>query len=475
MSKSKTFLPILIPSATVFFSSAFIMVLELVAGRLIAKHLGASLYTWTSVIGVVLAGITIGNYLGGRIADRFNARKALSVLFGISSVACVLVVVSNNIVGNWLWLWQFSWIVRIFSHVTLVFLIPSTLLGTISPIVAKMALDQGLPAGRTVGDIYAWGAAGSIFGTFLAGFYLIATLGTIAIIWIVAGALLVMAILYWARLWALYLWAAILIALMAMGMTPAEWAESAGSSLALREQPDESILYEDESKYCHIVVRQVSTSPDIREFVQDKGKQSVIAMDNIKNLQRLPYAQIYAAVTHRLSRGKDKLSVLGIGGGGYVFPRYVEELWPGSRVDVVEIDPAVTKAAIEAFGLADDSTINTINMDARNYVDGLLEKERAGQQIPRYDFIYEDAFNGFSVPFQLATKEFHDKIAQILTDDGVYVVNLIDSYDSALFLGAIINTLQETFPSIYVFSKVVSYSVGNNFVVVAAKQEILKT
>ena len=75
MNKSKGFFPILVPGATVFFSSACIMVLELVAGRLIARHLGSSLYTWTSVIGVVLTGITIGNYLGGRIADRFAARK----------------------------------------------------------------------------------------------------------------------------------------------------------------------------------------------------------------------------------------------------------------------------------------------------------------------------------------------------------------------------------------------------------------
>ncbi|MHC4593815.1 MAG: fused MFS/spermidine synthase [Planctomycetota bacterium] len=467
MSKSKTFISILIPSATVFFSSGCIMVLELVAGRIIAKHLGSSLYTWTSVIGVVLAGIAIGNYLGGRIADRFSARKSLSVLFGISSAACVLVVISNNLVGNWLWLWQFSWPVRIFSHVSLVFLIPSTLLGTISPIVAKMALDEGLPAGRTVGDIYAWGAVGSIVGTFLAGFYLIAAMGTIAIIWIIGGALLVMAILYWARFWALYLWAVIFIALMTMGMVPAEWAESTGSSFALREQPDVSILYEDESRYFHIAVRQLSASPDRREFVQDKFRDSEIVMDNIRDLQ-FTYERIYAAVTHRLSQEKNKLSVLGIGGGGYVFPRYIEEVWPGSRVDVVEIDPAVTKAAIQAFGLANDSTINTINMDGRNYIDELLEKERAGGQIPQYDFIYGDAFNGYSVPFQLVTKEFNDRIAQILTDDGVYMINMIDVYDSGRFLGAVVNTLQRTFPNVYILSEIGYY----NFVVVAAKREI---
>jgi spermidine synthase/Flp pilus assembly protein TadD len=334
-----------------------------------------------------------------------------------------------------------------------------------------MALDKGLPTGRTVGDIYAWGAAGSIVGTFLAGFYLIATLGTIAIIWIIGGALLVMAILYWARFWVLYLWAVIFIALMTMGMAPAGWAESTGSSLALREQPDPSVLYEDESRYCHIAVRQLSASPDRREFVQDKLRQSGIVMGNIRNLQ-VTYERIYSAVTHRLSQDKNKLSVLGIGGGGYVFPRYIEDVWPGSRVDVVEIDPAVTEAAIRAFGLANDSTINTINMDARNYVDELLEKERSGGQIPQYDFIYGDAFNGHSIPFQLVTKEFNDRIAQILTDDGVYVINLVDVYDSGRFLGAAVNTLQRTFPNVYILSEIAPPGVGKNFVVVAAKREI---
>lgn len=199
MDKNKGFLSIFIPAATVFLSSACIMILELVAGRLLAKNLGSSLYTWTSVIGVVLAGITVGNYMGGRIADRFPARKALALLLGISSVACVTTVILNNLVGEWIWLWKLSWPAHVLTQVFLVFMLPSALLGTISPVVAKMALDQGLPTGRTVGDIYACGAAGSIAGTFLAGFYLIAAMGTVAIIWTVAAVLMLMAILYWIR------------------------------------------------------------------------------------------------------------------------------------------------------------------------------------------------------------------------------------------------------------------------------------
>src|SRR5712692_7003749 len=71
----------------VFVSSACTMVLELVAGRIMAPYIGVSLYTWTSIIGVVLAGISLGNYLGGKVADRFPAERTLGVLFFISSMA----------------------------------------------------------------------------------------------------------------------------------------------------------------------------------------------------------------------------------------------------------------------------------------------------------------------------------------------------------------------------------------------------
>jgi spermidine synthase/Tfp pilus assembly protein PilF len=471
MDKSKSFFLILIPSATVFFSSACIMVLELVAGRMVARHLGSSLYTWTSVIGVVLAGITIGNYLGGRIADRRDARKALSVFFAVSSVACVATIVLNNLVPKWMLLWYFHWPLRVFSHVFLVFMIPSILLGTISPLVAKTALDRGLPVGRTIGDIYAWGAAGSIAGTFLTGFYLIAAMGTIAVIWTIGAALLLMAILYWARLKLLYIWAAVFLALMTMGMTPGDWAINSGAYLWLRGQSNPDILYERESQYNYISVVQISVDPDKRKFMQDKLTHSMIKMNDITDLE-YTYEQIYAAVTHRLSQAQKELSVLAIGGGGYVFPRYIERIWPGSRIDVVEIDPEVTEAAIRAFGLQRDAAINTFTMDARNYVDQLLWRMRSGAEVPRYDFIYGDAFNDFSVPYQLVTKEFNDKIAQVLTDDGVYMLNLIDTYQSGRFLGSIINTLECTFSDVQVLSEVMPHSYRSTYVVIASKQEI---
>lgn len=467
MNKSKGFLSILIPSATVFISSACIMILELVASRLIARHLGSSLYTWTAVIGIVLAGITIGNYLGGRIADKFKARKALSTIFILSSAACVAVVILNNLVGEWLWLWKLSWPVRVFSHVALVFLGPSLLLGTISPVVAKMALDRGLSTGRTVGDIYAWGAAGSIFGTFAAGFYLIPAMGTIAIIWSVGAALLVMGILYWVRLWPAYLWLTVFLCALVMGMAPAESMQKVGTLIGLREKLDPQILYQDETAYCYIAVKQITKIPDKRLFMQDKLMHSEILMDQKNDLLYF-HTVVFAALTHGLSDKGESLSVLHIGGGGYVFPQYIEAHWPGSRNDVAEIDPGVTKAAMAAFGLSENTSINTIQMDARNYIDELLRKK----QTTKYDFIYEDAFSDYSVPYQLVTKEFNDKIADILADDGVYMINSIDIYNSARFLGAYVCTLEQTFPYVYVIAEDGPHSNRKIFVLIASKKEL---
>jgi len=159
--------------------------------------------------------------------------------------------------------------------------------------------------------------------------------------------------------------------------------------------------------------------------------------------------------------------------GGYALPRYLERFWPNGTVDVAEIDPGVTKAAFAAFELDPQTRVNTISLDARNYVDGLIEKQHRGLATGRYDFIYEDALNDYCVPFQLTTKEFNDTLYELLTEDGIYMVELIDTYDSALFLGSFVSTLEQTFPFVTVISEknVINYD-RNTYVVVAAKHPL---
>jgi tetratricopeptide (TPR) repeat protein len=162
-----------------------------------------------------------------------------------------------------------------------------------------------------------------------------------------------------------------------------------------------------------------------------------------------------------------------VGGGGYVLPRYLERLWPQGTVDVVEIDLGVTKAAMAAFELDPNTKINTINLDARNYIDALSRQQQEGLQTKLYDFIYEDALDHYTVPWQLTTKQFNDRVYKLLGDDGIYMVELIDIFDSGLFLGSYINTLEQTFPFVSVISqKDVKTWDRNTFVVVAAKRNL---
>src|SRR5262249_6292113 len=109
--------------------------------------------------------------------------------------------------------------------------------------------------------------------------------------------------------------------------------------------------------------------------------------------------------------------------GAYTFPRYILHTYPGSMVDAVEIDPAVVRANVAAMGLTTDTQVRTIIGDARQLVE-----QRAGS--PAYDLVYGDAFNDFSVPWHLTTREFNEKIKKLLTPYGVYMMNIIDVYES---------------------------------------------
>ena len=425
-TEQKAFPSSVVPGATIFFASVCVMMMEIVAGRLAARHIGSSLYTWTAVIGVILGGITLGYYLGGRLADSFATRKTMGLLLAASSGACIAAIILNNLMGEWTFLWRMEMAQRVLCHIAIVFFIPSMLMGAVSPLAVKMALESKQHNGRTVGRMYALGAAGSILGTFLAGFWLIGTIGTVNTLWVTAGILLVIALIYQPRAVWMYMYAVMVVFLAAAGTINLKQAQYIGSAMSLRQPREPDMLYETESQYSYVAVHQLSKQPDERQFVQDNLKShSQIIMGKIRDL-RFFYARVYGAVTRRAAAGKEKLRTLTIGGGGYVFPRYILDLWPGSSVDVAEIDPAVTEAAIQAFGLPRDTPIRTINLDGRNYVDELLEKKRRGEQIPQYDFVYMDAFNDLSVPFQLVTRQFNKKIFDILAADGVYIANLID-------------------------------------------------
>jgi predicted membrane-bound spermidine synthase len=432
---------------TVFVSSGCVMVIELVAGRIVSRHLGASLYTWTSVIGVILGGLAIGNYIGGRLADRWPGRRTLGVLFVLSSATCVAVSVANNVVGDWAPLWSLTWPARVALHVTLVFFLPSALLGTIGPVVARMALSLGRETGRTLGSIYAWGVVGSIAGTFATGYLLIDLMGTHTIVWSVGGLLAVAGIVCLPRFLPSWGWVGLFLVVACLALTPWSWARRTGERLALRETADPTVIYRDESRYSHVEVRRLQEDPDVRGLYLDKLLHSRVSMDEPLDLQ-YGYVRIFDGLTRCWAGDRSELNTLTIGGGGYVWPRALEAGWPEGRIDVVEIDPAVTRAAALAFGLPADSAITSHHEDGRVHVNRLAAGRREEVRAPAYDFVYLDAVNDYSVPFQLTTREFFENLRSVLADDGVVMVNLIDLLGSGRLLGALANTMAVVFPRV---------------------------
>src|SRR5262249_31925430 len=151
-----------------------------------------------------------------------------------------------------------DWPTRIALHVTLVFVFPSASLGLIGPVVAKRALEQGLATGRTVGNVYAWGALGSIVGTFVTGFFWIPVAGAIGIIYSVAGVLALVGL----AIAPFFSWPIALSSLVAFFFLaqkgPWEWSWTSLGFL-VREAKDKEALYVDESQYSFI---RITEDPD---------------------------------------------------------------------------------------------------------------------------------------------------------------------------------------------------------------------
>jgi tetratricopeptide (TPR) repeat protein len=309
-------------------------------------------------------------------------------------------------------------------------------------------------------------------GTFLTGFFLIVAFGTVAIIWFIGAALLLMAVVYWISCWAMYLWAMVFVALATMGMAGDKWAQEAGTAALLREKSDPNVVYEAETPYSHVAVRRISQRPDKRVFIQDGFTRSEMVVNDATHLAYF-HLKAWAGLTRGMNGNKKNPSMLVMGAGGYAFPRYLKAAWPDSRVEVVEIDPGVAKAATEAFGLDREAAIETINMDARDYVGRVLKAGRAGKAARRYDFIYQDVLPDDAASCQLATKEFNDEIAGVLADDGAYMIHLLDTCRSGRLLGAVVNTARETFPYVWVITSQASLSSPSDAsVVVAAKRRL---
>jgi hypothetical protein len=450
--------PLRFPEVFAFLGSGSLLVLEIVAGRLIAPSVGVSLYTWTSVIGVVLAGITIGNYLGGKLADQRPSRTVLAAIYlGAAASSALILLFARDVEAftaptSWPAIIQVLWINVV------MFLVPSILLGMPTPMIVKLTLSSLDATGTVVGRIQAAASAGSILGVFLTGFALITWFGTRAIVAGVAVLLLVLAALAHPYLTSRAGIARTVRKQPAVAIIPLVIVVCA---LAFSVSADSRCIKE--SNYFCIDVGPDQTG-ELRELRLDLLIHGVVDPRSPAVLH-YPYQRLYQQVTDAEFRKGQPVSAFAIGGGTYSYPNFLAANYDAHTV-VSEIDPAVTDTAREHFGLKDSPEIVIDHQDAR-----VSMKERPAGE--RYDLVLGDAFNDIAVPYHLTTKEFNDQVAKRLTPRGFYLVNVVDGKDYD-FLRSYVKTLKESFRYVGLMNLPGQAAVGERltFVVVAANHPL---
>jgi predicted membrane-bound spermidine synthase len=412
----------------VFIASFCTMVIELVAGRIMAPYVGVSLYTWTSIIGVVLAGISIGAYVGGVLADRFPTPKTLGWLLFFSGVGALSISPLTDAWGRFEV--QTSLMLRILIITAVIFFVPSSILGMISPVVVRLSLDRLDRSGNVVGRIYAFSTLGSILGTFATGFFLISWMGTRNIL-LLMGAILMVSSPFFGGAFLkkkvlLFLFPVLFVFLWSI------------HGQAFRKPHALTSYFFEETDYFTV---------ELKRMEEDDRTLEVVVLDNLihsyvdrKDPLHLQYAyeRVYSELTAWKAAAKPDFQALLIGGGGYTFPRYLEMKYSRCGIDVIEIDPRITQIAFQHLGLSPRTRIRTFNYDARWFL----------MNFPRhavYDFIIGDAFNDLTVPYHLTTKEFSEQIRSLLKPDGLYIVNIIDNFPHGLFWPSYVRTLQQVF------------------------------
>ncbi len=406
------------------FVAGFVtLALEVTSVRLLAPSFGASLLVFTSVVGVILAGLAAGYAAGGRLADRRPAPRPLGWIFLSAGVLVLLLPAASRpllaaaraaLSGASLPLFLWSLLAA-----TLLVLPATFLLGMVSPFLLRLKAKEIVGVGRAAGSLAAVGTTGSILGTFAPVLVLIPALGTAATLRLLGGLAVLTSLLFLRgrRLAALAVAAA-------AALVPARGARAAGT------------LAEVESPYQHIAVEQRGDGARILRVNEGLAAQSTYLPG--AKLSGTPYDAFLLAGGMR-DGGVRTLAVIGLAGGTIAHDFQLQ--LPNVRVTGVELDPDVIALGRKYFTL-DDPNLTVVNADGRVFL-------RATHA--RFDAIAVDVFRQPHIPFPFTTAEFFGLVRSRLEPGGVLVMNVaaFDRHDR--LLAGILNTIAGVFREVWVF------------------------
>jgi predicted membrane-bound spermidine synthase len=412
---------------TACVTGAAVMIVEILGAKMLAPYFGTSHFVWTAQIAVTMAALACGYYLGGRLVDRAARLGRLYASILAAALALTLTVwlrerVAYALLG--LPLAAGSLLASVF-----LFFVPLGLLAMTGPFLARVVTRSLRDVGGTVGRLSALSTVGSFIGTAAIGYLLIPLLPNS---WTMYGTAAMLAVLaaVWFVAWDRRVRASVATAAcIAIGIAAGAW----GMRFDGPRIPGSQELYRGNSNFGLIQVLQPSGSR-LRYYLTDYLTQNVY--DSVSGTSAAMFTWMLEDLAQAYAPRLDDVLCIGMGVG--IVPRDLAR--KGSRVDVVEINPAVVPVARRFFDL-DPSAFNLTIGDGRWFVN---------QAASRYDAVLLDAFVGDSVPSHLMSRETFAAIARILKPDGVLVINTFVDFDSpGDFLGAsLMKTLRAVFPDV---------------------------
>ncbi len=450
-------------SAAVFLSGAVLLGVEIAASRVLAPAFGSSLYVWGSLIGVVLAGLAVGYWLGGTLADRFPSPLLLVGALALGSGLVLAVPALDERVIERVVDWDPG--PRLNPLITAIILFGplSIVLASASPIAVRLAARSLERLGRTAGRLFSISTAGSIAGTFATAFWLIPELGTDQVLAVGALTLLIAAAGFAASQRLLAPAAVLAVAAAASvfavaGFAPDETGRLEVSATQnwsplyrLREQRSAGALDPDAvaEQEPGFDVREARDTRYHRMLVLDGDGTRYLRFDNtFQSAMRLrdPYATVFAYTDYLqlgLAYAPTARNVLFVGLGGGSAVKRVWRDFPALDLHAVELDPDVVRAAHRWFRLPEDPRLQVTVQDGRRFLQ---------THDDRYDVIVIDAYFADSIPFHLATAQFFELVRSRLKPGGVVVSNVIGAVTGpqSKLLRAMAKTYRTAFPTVVV-------------------------
>lgn len=439
---------------TVLYTTVFIcgvtgMILEIIGSRVLSPYFGSSIYVWTCLIGILLASLSAGYYLGGKYADSNADYRQLSTFILLASFFVWITASFNEVFLDFLTSRETGLRFSVTVSILLLFSPANVFLGMVTPYTVRLSLRSLKSTGSITGRIYAISTVGSIIGTFLSGYVLIAIIGHREILFLTSLILLSVSILLSPKkLIILKLFFAAVVALQII---------SYRNSFLHKYTGDVSI--DTQYQNVRISVKEYN-GRKVMYLYSNRGKQSAVFADSDELV--LAYLKYFKLAGYF---NKNIHKTLMIGGGGYSFPQYFLRQNPYVLMDVVEIDPGITEIAKKYFHLHDDDRLRIYHEDGRVFINKTANN---------YDAIFMDAFFHSTPPFQMVTEEAVKGIHRILNADGVVLVNIVASLDGegSMLFKSIYKTYRSVFKNVYVFPvNTMDKSEKQNIMLVALKTD----